>query len=187
MSAVMQPMGYLSAHQPPVSVRHGLRRSFAAWGRAHRGPLLGVARYLTDRGSDEWRTVRAELGLPPVTTAPAVGRAALAESVPWSLPAPARLAATRLAVASPCHRIPVLQPALPRLDPELDDFWPTGDPPIVFTLGTTAVNDPGSFYEESVAAVRRLGRRAVLLVGRRNGNADPLPLARRHGGGVRPT
>jgi UDP:flavonoid glycosyltransferase YjiC (YdhE family) len=65
---------------------------------------------------------------------------------------------------------PFYNPPCQRLDPELDDFMAAGDPPIVFTLGTTAVNDPGSFYEESIAAVRRLGRRAVLLVGRRNGN-----------------
>jgi UDP:flavonoid glycosyltransferase YjiC (YdhE family) len=35
----------------------------------------------------------------------------------------------------------------------------------VFTLGTTAVNEPGSFYSESLGAARRLGLRAVLLVG----------------------
>jgi rhamnosyltransferase subunit B len=37
----------------------------------------------------------------------------------------------------------------------------------VFTLGSSAVVDAGSFYEESLEAVRRLGCRAVLLTGDR--------------------
>jgi UDP:flavonoid glycosyltransferase YjiC (YdhE family) len=47
--------------------------------------------------------------------------------------------------------------------PELAAFLDAGDPPIVFTLGSTAVYNPGNFYEASMAAVRRLGRRAVML------------------------
>ena len=47
--------------------------------------------------------------------------------------------------------------------PELAEFLATGDTPIVFTLGSTAVHYPGSFYEASLAAARRLGKRAVLL------------------------
>jgi UDP:flavonoid glycosyltransferase YjiC (YdhE family) len=47
--------------------------------------------------------------------------------------------------------------------PELAAFLNSGDPPIVFTLGSTAVNNPGDFYQASVKAARKLGRRAVLL------------------------
>jgi rhamnosyltransferase subunit B len=46
---------------------------------------------------------------------------------------------------------------------ELAAFLAAGDAPIVFTLGSTAVYNPGNFYEASVAAARQLGRRAVLL------------------------
>src|SRR5262249_33662355 len=42
----------------------------------------------------------------------------------------------------------------------------TGPPPLVFTLGTSAVHDAGQFYVHSVAAVKLLGRRVVLLVGK---------------------
>ncbi|PYR81272.1 MAG: glycosyltransferase [Acidobacteria bacterium] len=51
------------------------------------------------------------------------------------------------------------------LSPELEAFLDAGPPPIVFTLGTSAVAAAGRFYEESIAAVRRLGVRAVLLTG----------------------
>ncbi|RZJ93544.1 MAG: glycosyltransferase, partial [Brevundimonas sp.] len=53
----------------------------------------------------------------------------------------------------------------PVLSPELEAFLNAGEPPLVFTLGSAAVHIPGDFYVESVTAARRLGRRAVLLVG----------------------
>lgn len=66
------------------------------------------------------------------------------------------------------------------LAPELAAFLDAGDAPLVFTLGTSAVLVGARFYEESAAAARRLGRRAVLLVGR----ALAGPLARLAGGDV---
>ncbi len=51
------------------------------------------------------------------------------------------------------------------LSRELEAFLDAGAPPIVFTLGTSAVAAAGRFYEESIAAVRTLGVRAVLLTG----------------------
>src|SRR5262249_1822099 len=49
---------------------------------------------------------------------------------------------------------------------ELVHFLDAGPPPLVFTLGSSAVVDAGPFYEHSATAARRLGRRAVLLVGK---------------------
>ena len=51
------------------------------------------------------------------------------------------------------------------LSPELEEFLAAGPPPIVFTLGTSAVGAAGRFYHESAAAAARLGVRAVLLIG----------------------
>ncbi len=45
----------------------------------------------------------------------------------------------------------------------LQSFLASGEAPVVFTLGSTAVHHPGDFYEESVAAADRLDVRAVLL------------------------
>jgi rhamnosyltransferase subunit B len=56
------------------------------------------------------------------------------------------------------------------LSPGLATFLDSGPPPIVFTLGSTAVQNPGQFYEESAAAAKALGKRAVLL-----GSATPEP------------
>ena len=44
-------------------------------------------------------------------------------------------------------------------------FSTAGPPPVVFTLGSSAVGAAGRFYHESAAAAARLGVRAVLLTG----------------------
>lgn len=60
------------------------------------------------------------------------------------------------------------------IDSALERFFDAGPPPVVFTLGSSAVHLAGNFYAESLAAVRRLGCRAVLLVGPNDG-LGPLP------------
>ncbi|MGA7241091.1 MAG: glycosyltransferase [Bryobacteraceae bacterium] len=61
-----------------------------------------------------------------------------------------------------------------RLDPEFDRFLDAGPPAVVFTLGSAAVLAAGNFYQDSLAAVKRLGCRAVLLTGA-NTVDGPLP------------
>ncbi|WP_414620088.1 glycosyltransferase [Calothrix sp. CCY 0018] len=56
------------------------------------------------------------------------------------------------------------------LTPELKQFLDAGEPPIIFTLGSSAVMDAGNFYQESIEAVKQLNRRAVLLIGK-----NPVP------------
>ena len=51
------------------------------------------------------------------------------------------------------------------LQPELAAFLESGEPPIVFTLGSAAVMDARDFFEQSAQAAKMLGRRAVLLYG----------------------
>lgn len=50
--------------------------------------------------------------------------------------------------------------------PELEKFLKPGPAPVVFTLGSAAVQAAGPFFEESAKAARLLRRRAVLLVGK---------------------
>ncbi|HYW31654.1 MAG TPA: glycosyltransferase [Gemmatimonas sp.] len=52
------------------------------------------------------------------------------------------------------------------LSEELQRFLDAGDAPIVFTLGSSVVEVASGFWDESLEAARRLGRRAVLLSGR---------------------
>jgi rhamnosyltransferase subunit B len=46
---------------------------------------------------------------------------------------------------------------------QLDAFLASGEAPVVFTLGSTAVHHPGDFYRVSIEAAKQLGRRAILL------------------------
>jgi rhamnosyltransferase subunit B len=57
-----------------------------------------------------------------------------------------------------------------RRERELQQFLENGAPPILFTLGSSAVMHAGDFYRESLGAAQELGRRAVLLVGQSNRN-----------------
>lgn len=52
------------------------------------------------------------------------------------------------------------------LDPRLEAFLNSGEPPIVFTLGSAAVMDAGDFFDESAKAAKMLNKRAILLYGR---------------------
>jgi rhamnosyltransferase subunit B len=54
----------------------------------------------------------------------------------------------------------------------LEKFLAAGDPPILFTLGTTAVHVPGDFYRSAIAACRALRKRAILLAGQHAAELD---------------
>jgi UDP:flavonoid glycosyltransferase YjiC (YdhE family) len=58
----------------------------------------------------------------------------------------------------------------------LIEFLDAGEPPIVFTLGSSAFWVAKNFYRDSAIAASALGRRALLLIGHaRNQPAEPLP------------
>ena len=63
------------------------------------------------------------------------------------------------------------------LSVELMEFLDSGEPPIAFTLGSSAVIAPGNFYIEAATALRELGYRAVLLMGQeaRQVSSELLP------------
>ena len=54
----------------------------------------------------------------------------------------------------------------PTPNPELQTFLDRGEPPVVVTLGSSVVIGSDSLIDETLEAVRRVGCRAVLLVGR---------------------
>jgi len=63
----------------------------------------------------------------------------------------------------------------PPMSDKLLDFLDSGPPPLVFTLGSSAVWIARDFFIESIAAAQRLRRRAVLLVGDERNLPDNLP------------
>ncbi|MFN2406807.1 MAG: glycosyltransferase [Pyrinomonadaceae bacterium] len=62
-----------------------------------------------------------------------------------------------------------------QMSAELERFLAAGPPPIVFTLGSSAVWVARDFFSESIEAARRLGQRAILLVGDERNRPATLP------------
>jgi rhamnosyltransferase subunit B len=160
ISTMLAPTGFFSYHDSPVLAPElrGLReRAPAIHAMVNR-----AARWTTRHWGDPVRQLRVELGLDrggdPVfegqhspTRVLALFSRELAEPQPdW----PRNTVVTGFLFND--------EPPLP---PAVEQFLRAGDPPIVFTLGSSAVHAPGRFYEESLEAARRLGRRAILLGG----------------------
>jgi rhamnosyltransferase subunit B len=58
---------------------------------------------------------------------------------------------------------------------DVEEFLSEGEPPIVFTLGTSAVHVSGSFYDCAAEACRILGRRGILLTRHQEYAPSTLP------------
>ena len=58
---------------------------------------------------------------------------------------------------------------------EIERFLDDGEPPVIFTLGSTAVHVAGPFYEAAAGACAKLGRRGLLLTGKREYAPRKLP------------
>ena len=174
VSSVLAPVSFMSAYDPPVP---------PFWPWMMHVQLLGprfvaaffkqVKKYYKNKGYEKFRE---ELGLPdrggPVfegqhspTRILALFSSRFAQPQPdW--PSQARM--TGFAFYDGRNEL--------GMPPELTKFLDDGPPPIVFTLGSSAVWVARDFYRESIAAAKLLGRRAVLLIGdARNQLEEALP------------
>ena len=175
VSTQLAPMGYFSAYDPPVLPVAPFLKHLRPLGPALFRPLLGFAKRSVRAWTEPYRELRSELGLPPggdpmfdgghsPTLELALFSHVLGERQPdW----PAQVKITGF---------PFYDGAKRALAPALERFLDAGEPPLVFTLGTSAVLDAGKFYKDSAEAAAMLGRRAVLLVGSDPRNTpDDLP------------
>jgi rhamnosyltransferase subunit B len=62
-----------------------------------------------------------------------------------------------------------------KLAPDMEDFLARGEPPILVTLGSVAVQKPGAFFQSAVQALSTLGLRGILLIGREENRPASLP------------
>ena len=60
-------------------------------------------------------------------------------------------------------------------DRDVAAFLDAGDPPIVFTMGSTATMVAGDFYAVAASVCEKLGRRGMLLVGEQHNTPANLP------------
>lgn len=162
ISTVLAPSAFLSDTDSPVLA------SRLRWIREHLPALNGfvnrAARYTTRTWAEPVHYLRQELGLPRS-----------ADPIFEGQHSPLRVLALFSSVfAEPQPDWPpqVLVTGFPfwedapvtaEVASVLDDFLQAGPAPLVFTLGSSAVLDPGTFYRESATAARKLGCRAVLI------------------------
>jgi rhamnosyltransferase subunit B len=175
ISTVTAPIVFFSKYDPPVMAPAPFLAKLRGLGPGVNGFLRGLVRVKTGSWKRPIEQFRAKLGLPP-------GRDPVFEgqhSPRCVLAMFSRVMAEPQPDWPPQTRVigfPFYDQAEhgQRLDPELDRFLDAGPPPVVFTLGSAAVLTAGNFYQDSLAAVRRLGCRAVLLAGA-NTIEGPLP------------
>jgi rhamnosyltransferase subunit B len=166
ISTVTAPIAFFSRYDPPVMAPMPSLTKLRGLGPGVNGFLHRLVRVKTGSWKKPIARFRATLGLPPGGDPVFEGQ----HSPRRVLAMFSRVMAAPQPDWPPQARVigfPFYDQAEhgQRLNPELDRFLDAGPPPVVFTLGSAAVLDAGSFYEDSVAAVRRLGCRAVLLAG----------------------
>jgi UDP:flavonoid glycosyltransferase YjiC (YdhE family) len=167
-AVALQPMLMLSAWDPPVLPPVPWLSRCHGWGPTFWRPILGLAKASTASWPKTVYALRDSLGLPQR------GNPIFEGQFSPDL---------NLAMFSPLLGSP--QPDWPknthctgfaffdglgetagyRFPEAVQRFLDAGEPPVVFTLGSSAVNTAGNFYETSIQAVRKLGCRALFLTG----------------------
>lgn len=174
-SVALAPVIWMSAHEPNVTVPIGP-------GGMH--PPLWWWRFLRHHGR---KIMRRVLDRPLNRNRAALGLAPLEDH--WDNVT--RGGVLSLGLWSPAFRPPLPDdPAAARITgfpwyDQSEQDWPGRDalerfiaadaPPIVFSLGTATVHDPRNFYDLAAHAAHRIGRRAVLLIGRSGTPPRNLP------------
>ena len=167
LSTVLAPASFMSVCDPPAFGGLPFPEHARGLGRRFHRIVFAMVNRMTRSWLGPYRQLEAELGLPPGANPIFAGQ---------------HSAQLVLGLFSPLLAAP--QPDWPsnaratgfvffdrdQLEhppaPALERFLKSGPPPIVFTMGSAAVQAAGDFFEESARAVRRLQRRAVLLVGK---------------------
>ena len=170
-SMLLQPFGFFSAHDPPVLPVAPLFSRLRFLGPAFHRPLFWWVKRSVRFWFEPWHRLRAEIGLPPTSDNPLFE----GQHSPSLVLA---MFSKLLAARQPDWPPQTVITGFPLYDrdgeagmpSELLRFLDAGPPPLVFTLGSSAVRDAGPFYEHCAAAAKLLGRRAVLLVGKETGN-----------------
>jgi UDP:flavonoid glycosyltransferase YjiC (YdhE family) len=165
VSGVLMPMGFLSAYDPPTPPQAPALRTIAGLHPALGRVMNALGRRIATPWAEPIYRFRESLGM-------ARGAHPLFEGQ-HSPHLVLALFSRVLAEKQPDYPPQTVVTGFPfydggagRLpDAELQAFLDGGEPPIVFTLGSSAVYLADDFYEVSVEAVKRLGRRALLLAG----------------------
>lgn len=167
VSTVLAPASFLSAQDPPAVAGLPFPEHVPKLGRGFHRILYAAAEHLSGAWLGPYRQLEAELGLKPGANPIFAGQHSPSLvlglfSPELATPQPDWPPQARASGFVFFDRDEVEHPPAP----ELKAFLKAGRAPIVFTLGSAAVQAAGDFFVESAKAARLLQRRAVLLVGK---------------------
>jgi rhamnosyltransferase subunit B len=172
--AVVQPAGFFSAYDPSVIPLFPALAKLRGFGFIFNRAIVQIMKLVTKSWAEPIHQLRAELGLTPVQNPLMDGDSPyLTLAMFSSVLAKPQLDWSKNTIQTGFTFYDDLQ-ARGGLSDELEQFLSNGEPPIVFTLGSAAVVIPGTFYQESIKAVKLLNQRAVLLIGN---NPPPFDLS----------
>lgn len=175
VSTSLAPISFFSAYDPPVPPPAPWFEKLRFLPAAFHRFVFGVAKQQVSKWYRPYREFRRELGLEPDHDPVFDGK--------FSPDRHLAIFSKVLGPPQPDWPPDVVQTGFcfydgqddtGRMPPPLEEFLDAGDAPIVFTLGSAAVLDPRDFFDESVKAAKRLGRRAVLLYGMFNDPPEGL-------------
>ncbi len=167
VSSVLAPVSFFSAYDPPVAAPAPWLAKVGALGPAAVRMVIALAKAQTSAWVRPILRLRKEIGLAPDghplfegQHSPRLVLALFSQFLAKRQPDwPPQAVITGFPFFDRHHENPDL-PA------DLQQFLADGPPPLVFSLGTSAVAAAGDFYTESSKAAKSLGRRAVFLTGR---------------------
>jgi UDP:flavonoid glycosyltransferase YjiC (YdhE family) len=177
-SIILSPASFLSEHDPPMLANVPWLIHVRKFGAPAYRAVLNLGRLSIRHWWNPVRDLRREIGLSPQcdpvfrdkfspTLVLALFSRAIAQPQPdWP---PQTIQSGFVYFDRPG---PDIKPT-----PELNAFLAAGEPPIVFTLGSTAVHNPGNFFEASAEAATKLRRRAILLGATQSNPSSPQILA----------
>jgi len=174
-STVLAPISFLSAYDPPSMPQFPALRPVTAWHPAIARLLWRFGKWSTRSWVRSVDDLRKELGLArgehPIFEGQHSPQLVLALFSPvFAKTQPDFPSQTR--ITGFCfYDDPQGQPEAP----ELSRFLENGEPPILFTLGSSAVWIGSDFYRVSIEAARRMKRRAIVLIGDKKNLPDSLP------------
>ncbi|HEX8558530.1 MAG TPA: glycosyltransferase [Pyrinomonadaceae bacterium] len=179
VSSVLAPISLFSNYDPPLFPQmpwlYPLQRLHPSASRA----LMRVARWKLDQLAAPLYRLRAELGLArggnPMLEGQHSPRMVLALFSSAIAPRQPDWPPNTRVTGFPFYDRRDRAGDAERADAGLLRFLDAGEPPVVFTLGSSAVYVAGDFYRESVEAARALGVRALLLTGEAQNRPAALP------------
>jgi rhamnosyltransferase subunit B len=166
----LSPISFLSVHDPVVLPGATFLRGLQSLGPGANRLILSMAKASSHSWWAPLRLLRRELGLPPAGSPLFAGKYsphcnfALFSPVLQSPQPdwPARTHQPGFCFFDEADSTP----ATPPLPAAVAAFLAAGPPPVVFTLGSAAVQVAEDFYVHSARAAQSLGRRALLLLGK---------------------